>query len=101
MQQGQWVKPGQPLLQLEDATARLQAAARRGAVKGAQADFTAVEGGGTKEEVLTTRNALVKAQADRDAAQRNLETMKRLLQTGAASQGEVDAAQNQVAGGRR
>ncbi len=96
VQQGQWVKPGQPLLQLEDATARLQAARAEAQLKGAQADITAVEGGGTKEEVLTTQNALVKAQADRDAAQRNLEAMKRLLQTGAASQGEVDAAQNQL-----
>ena len=96
VQQGQWVKPGQPLLQLEDDTARLQAARAEAQLKGAQADITAVEGGGTKEEVLTTRNALVKAQADRDAAQRNLEAMQRLLQTGAASQGEVDAAQNQV-----
>ncbi len=96
VQQGQWVKPGQMLLQLEDANARLQAARAEAQLKGAQADFTAVEGGGTKEEVLTTRNALVKAQADRDLAQRNLQAMQRLLQTGAASQAEVDAAQNQV-----
>ena len=96
MQQGQWVKPGQLLLQLEDANARLQAARAEAQLKGAQADISAVEGGGTKEEVLTTRNALVKAQADRDAAQRNLEAMQRLLQTGAASQAEVDAAQNQL-----
>jgi HlyD family secretion protein len=94
--QGQWVKPGQLLLQLVDADARLQAARAEAQLKGAQADFTAVEGGGTKEEVLTTRNALVKAQADRDVAQRNLQAMQRLLQTGAASQAEVDAAQNQV-----
>ena len=54
-----------------------------------------MENGGTKDELLTTRNALVKAEADRDAAQRNLQAMQRLLQTGAASQAEVDAAQNQ------
>src|SRR5271165_3304198 len=96
VQQGQWVKPGHLLLQLEDANARLQAARAEAQLKGAQADITAVEGGGTKEEVLTTRNALVKAQADRDAAQRNLEAMQRLLQTGAAAQAEVDSAQNRV-----
>jgi HlyD family secretion protein len=96
VQQGQWVKPGQMLLQLEDANARLQAARAEAQLKGAQADFTAVEGGGTKDEVLTTRNALVKAQADRDVAQRNLQAMQRLLQTGAASQAEVNAAQNQL-----
>jgi len=96
VQQGQWVKPGQLLLQLEDANARLQAARAEAQLKGAQADVNAVEHGGTKEEVLATHNALVKAQADRDAARRNLEAMQRLLQTGAASQAEVDAAQNQV-----
>jgi len=96
VQQGQWVKPGQLLLQLEDANARFQAARAEAQLKGAQADITAVEGGGTKEEVLTTRNALVKAQADRDAARRNLDAMQRLLQTGSASQAEVDAAQNQL-----
>jgi len=96
VQQGQWVKPGQLLLQLEDASARLQAARAEAQLKGAQADISAVESGGTKEEVLATRNALVKAQADRDAAQRNLAAMQHLLQTGAASQSEVDAAQNQL-----
>jgi len=96
VEQGQWVNAGQLLLQLEDADARLKAARAEAQLKGAQADITAVEGGGTKEEVLTTRNALVKAQADRDAAQRNLEAMQRLLQTGAAAQAEVDAAQNQL-----
>src|SRR5271157_360103 len=95
-QQGQWVKPGQLLLQLEDANARLQAARAEAELKGAQADVTAVESGGTKEEVLATRNALVKAQADHDVAQRNLTAMQRLLKTGAASQAEVDVAQNQL-----
>src|SRR5271166_1208754 len=96
VRQGQWVKPGQLLLQLEDVNARLQAARAEAQLKGAQADVSAVEGGGTKEEVLTTRNALVKAQADRNAAQRNLDAMQRLLKTGAASQAEVDAAQTQL-----
>lgn len=96
VQQGQWVKPGQLLLQLEDANARLQAARAEAQLKGAQADVSAVEHGGTKEEMLATRNALVKAQADRDAAQRNLAAMQRLLKTGAASQAEVESAQNQL-----
>ncbi len=96
VQQGAWVKPGQLLLQLEDADARLQAARAEAQLKGAEADINAVENGGTREEVLTTRNALVKAQADRDAAQRNLEAMQRLLKTGSASQAEVDTAQNRL-----
>jgi HlyD family secretion protein len=94
--QGDWVKAGTLLLQLEDANARLQAARAEAQLKGAQADISAVENGGTREEVLTTRNALVKAEADRDSAQRNLEASQRLLQTGAASQAEVNNAQRQL-----
>ena len=96
VQQGTWVKPGQMLLRLDDADARLQAAKAEAELKGAQADLTAVQGGGTQEELLTTRNGLVKAQTDREAAERNLQAMQKLLQTGAASQGEVDAAQNRL-----
>jgi HlyD family secretion protein len=96
VQQGDWVKPGQMLVRLDDAGARLQAAKSEAQLKGADADLTAVEGGGTQEELLTTKNALVKAQADRETAERNLKAMQKLLQTGSASQAEVDAAQNRL-----
>jgi HlyD family secretion protein len=96
VQQGEWVKPGQMLLRLDDADARLQAAKAQAQLKGAQADVSAVQGGGTQEEVASTRNALVKAKADLDAAQRNLAAMQKLLQTGAASQAEVDSAKSRV-----
>lgn len=96
VQQGQWVKPGQMLVRLDDADARLLAAKAQAQLKGAQADLSAVQGGGTQEEVASTRNALVKAKADLDAAQRNLAAMQKLLQTGAASQAEVDTAKSRV-----
>lgn len=96
VQQGDWVKPGQRLLQLSDAAARAEAARAEAQLKAADANIAAISSGGSKEEVLTTRNALVKAQADRDTAQRNLKAMQKLLQTGAASQAEVDAAANQL-----
>ncbi len=96
VRQGEWVKPGQMLLQLDDAEARFQAARAEAQLKGAEADLGAVERGGTQEEVMSTRNALLKAQADRDAAERNLHALQRLLESGAASQAEVDAAQNKL-----
>ncbi len=96
VQQGQWVKPGQILLRLDDADARLLAAKSEAQLRGAEADLSAVQGGGTQEELLNTRNSLVKAEADRDAAQRNLQAMQKLLQTGAASQAEVETAQNRL-----
>jgi len=94
--QGAWVKAGQLLLQLDDSDARAQLARAQAQLKGAEAELQAVSGGGTQDELLNSRNALVKAQADRDAAQRNLQAMQRLLTTGAASQAEVDAAQSQL-----
>ncbi len=96
VQQGNWVKPGQMLLRLDDANARLEAARAQAQLKGAEADLAAVQGGGTQEELLTTRNALVKAQTDRDIAERNLQAMQKLVQSGAASQAEVEAAQTKV-----
>lgn len=96
VQQGDWVKAGKLLLQLHDANARAQAARAEAQLRGAQAEVNAVASGGTQDEVLTTRNALTKAQADLGTAQRNQEAMERLLQTGAASQAEVDAARSQV-----
>ncbi len=96
VKQGDWVKPGQMLLRLDDADARLQAARAEAQLKGAEADLNTVQSGGTRDELVTTRNALVKAQTDREAAERNLQAMQKLLQTGAASQGEVDAAQNRA-----
>jgi HlyD family secretion protein len=96
VKQGEWVKPGQMLLRLDDSDARMQAAKAQAQLKGAQADLSAVESGGTQEELFTTRNALSKAEMDRDAAQRNLDAMQRLLASGAASQAEVDAAQNRL-----
>jgi HlyD family secretion protein len=94
--QGGWVKAAQLILQLDDADARAQLARAQAQLKGSQTELQAVSGGGTQEELLTSRASLVKAQADRDAAQRNLLAMQRLLQTGAASQAEVDTAQAQL-----
>jgi HlyD family secretion protein len=95
--EGDHVKKGQLLLQLNDAEARSQAARALSQVRGAQADTSAIESGGNREEVLTIESQLVKARADRDAAQRNLEALRRLQQKGAASPGEVRDAENQLA----
>jgi HlyD family secretion protein len=94
--EGQHVKKGQLLLQLEDADARTQAAHAVTQLRAAEAEETAIKNGGTHEEVLTTEAELAKAQADRDAAQRNLDAVQRLNEKGAASLGEVRDAQNQL-----
>jgi HlyD family secretion protein len=97
VKEGDHVKRGQLLVQLDDAEARTSAARAMAQLRGAQADIHAVEHGGTREEVLTTDAQLVKARADRDNAKRNLEAMQQLQKNNAASIGEVKEAQAQYA----
>ena len=94
---GDAVKPGQPLLQLDDGDARTNAAKALAQLRAAEADLHAIQSGGTQEEVLTTRSQLGKAQAEREAAQRNLQAVQRLQQNGAASPAEVEEARTRVA----
>lgn len=94
--EGDTVKNGQLLIQLDDADARAQSAKALAQLRSAEAAMQAVTAGGTQEEVLTTRADIVKAQAEREAAQRNLQAVQRLQQTGAASPAEVEAARNRL-----
>ncbi len=93
VKEGDHVRKGQLLLELDDADIRSQAAKAQAQVKAAQASLAATKNSGTQEEVLTLKAQLSKAQTARDAAQRNLDALKRLQQQGAASEGEVRQAQ--------
>jgi len=94
VKEGDHVRKGQLLLQLDDADIRTQAARALAQVKTAQADQSALKTGGTQEEVLTLNSQLVKARSARDAAQRSLDALRRLQQAGAASPGEVRQAED-------
>ena len=97
VKEGQHVKKGQLLAQLDDADASSQSARALAQVRTAQAEISAVQSGGNREEVLTLESQIVKTRSQRDTAQRNLEALQRLQQSGAASPGEVKQAQDQVA----
>jgi HlyD family secretion protein len=94
--EGDRVRAGQLLLQLDDAEARSQAAKALALLRAAEADLHAVQSGGTHEELLTIRAELTKAQVERDDARRNLEAVQRLQRNGAASPAEVVAAQERL-----
>ena len=96
VQQGAHVKGGQLLLQLDDADAEARAAQAQTAVANAQANVAAVQHGGTREEVLTNRTDLERAQGELNAAQRNLDALRKLQRSGAASAGEVADAENRL-----
>jgi len=94
--EGDHVKAGQLLLQLDDVDARAQAAKAMAQLRSAEADLHAVQSGGTQEQLLTVRADLTKAQSERDEAKKNLQAVQRLRQSGAASPTEVDAAANRL-----
>ncbi len=94
--EGESVKKGQLLLQLDDAEAKSQAARALAQVRAADATISGIQTGGTHEEVLNVQAELAKARTDRDTAQRNLQALQDLQQQGAASAGEVKAAQDQL-----
>jgi HlyD family secretion protein len=94
IKEGDHVRQGQLLLQLDDADLRSQAARARAQIKAAQADTSDLNTGGTREELLTLDAQLSKARNARDADQRNLDALRRLQQQGAASAGEVKQAED-------
>ena len=94
VKEGDHVRKGQLLLQLDDADIRTQAARAQAQVKTAQSDQSTIAKGGTQEEVLTVNSQLTKARSARDLAQHNLEAFRRLQQEGAASPGEVRQAED-------
>jgi HlyD family secretion protein len=96
VKEGDHVRKGQPLLDLDDADIRSQAARAQAQLTTAQAEQAALKTGGTHEEVLTLDAQLIKARTARDFDQRNLETLRRLQQQGAASPGEVKQAEDSL-----
>lgn len=94
VKEGDQVRKGQLLLQLDDDDIRTQAARAQAQLKTAQASQSALKNSGTQEELLTVQSELVKARSARDLAQHNLESLRRLQQQGAASPGEVRQAED-------
>jgi len=96
VREGEHVKKGQLLVQLDDAKARSQAAQAKAQVLAAEADFSGIEKGGNREEVLTLESQIVKARTSSDTAQRNLDALRHLREQGAASPGEIKNAEDQL-----
>jgi len=96
VREGDQVKKGQLLLQLNDAQARSQAARAQAQVLAGEADLNAIQKGGNREEILTLESQITKARTDCETAQRNLNALRRLREQGAASPGEIKNAEDQL-----
>src|SRR5260370_22612595 len=75
VKEGDHVRKGQLLVELNAAGARSQTAQALARIRASQADANAIEHGGTHEEVLTMRADRVRARADRDTALRTLHAL--------------------------
>jgi HlyD family secretion protein len=96
VREGDAVRKGQLLVQMNDAEARGQAARALSQMRTSEAANSAIHSGGNQEEVLTLQSDLIKARTERDAALRNRDALRRLQQNGAASPGEVQSAEEQL-----
>jgi HlyD family secretion protein len=96
IKEGDHVKKGQLLVELDAANARSQAAQALAQIRSSEAEVNSIQHGGTQEELLTLQAQLVKARADRAAAEKNLDALAGLQKTGAASPGDVRGAQAQL-----
>jgi len=92
--EGQNVKKGQVLLELDVKDAAAQLAEARSKLLRAQDDLRAAQAGGRAGEAARISGDLKKAQAERDRLQRNHESLVRLLAEGAATKDEL--AQNDL-----
>jgi HlyD family secretion protein len=84
------------LLSMDDTDAKARLATALAALKSAQANYNAIAQGGTQAERLALNGELSKALIDRDQAQHDLDALRKLQQTGAASASEVASVQGRL-----
>lgn len=89
--EGQNVKKGQLLLELDVKEVTAQLAEARAKLLRAQENLRAAKAGGKPDEAARVAGDLAKAQADRDRLQRNHDSLTRLLAEGAATKDELAA----------
>jgi len=94
--EGDKVPKGKLLVAMDDTEARTQLAAALTALSAAQASYDALTRGGTQQERYTLAGDITRTQSDRDQAEMQLATLKKLAGQGAASTSEVAAAQQRL-----
>ncbi len=94
--EGQKVAAGKLLVAMDTSEAQTRLAAARAAVAGAQAALQTAQQGGTPEERVSLLGQVQSARIDRDQAKHDLDALKKLEATGAASLNEVRAAESRL-----
>ena len=90
---GQKVKKGDLLIRMDDSDAVAKLASAQAAVRTAEANLHDVEQGGSQDERIVMAGDLSRAELQQQQATKDLVALKQLQQKGAASTGEVTAAE--------
>lgn len=93
---GDHVSAGQMLVQMDDTDAKARLATARANLTSAQAGLAEIQHGGSSQERTQFSSNISAATLAQQQAQANLATEQKLRQQGAASDGEVAAAQQQL-----
>ncbi len=94
--EGDRVPKGKLIIEMDDTEAETREAAALAAVRAAQANFDALTNGGSQQERYTLDGDIARTKADRDQAESQLATLKKLATEGAASAAEVASAQQRL-----
>jgi len=94
--EGDRVPAGTLLIEMDDTEAKTREATALAAVRAAQANYDSLTNGGNQLERYTLDGDTARTRADRDQAESQLATLKRLATQGAASAAEVAAAQQRL-----
>jgi len=97
VKQGDQVKAGQLLMQLDDVNARAHVATAESALRSAEATLEATRQGGSLQDQQSLASNVSRGQLDLAQAQHELAALQQLQKTGAASASEVAAAEQRVA----
>jgi len=94
--EGEHVTEGELLIAMDDTEAQSRLAAAVAALRSAQETYNAMLQGGTQEERINLNGDIQRTQTERDQAQHDVDALKKLQLTGAASANEVAAAQRRL-----
>lgn len=95
--EGQSVEKGQEVAKLDDALHRRDVEVQESAIALSRAKLARLEAGFRPEEIEQAKAELEKSQAQREQAQLNLDRLRKVLETSAASQKEYEDARYELA----
>jgi HlyD family secretion protein len=94
--EGDRVPGGKLLVEMDNTEALTREAAALAALRAAQASYDSLTNGGSQQERYTLEGDVARTKSDRDQAETQLATLKKLAAQGAASTAEVAAAQQRL-----